>query len=464
MVKISKTTQNLFDKLYDLASQIDSEIYAVGGYVRDLVLGRESKDIDFVVIGDALQLARKFKSKYSVKAYTQFPRFGTCMFEYGSFKIELVSARKESYESDSRKPQVERSDLYTDLSRRDFTINALAMQLDKKNRIADPYNGIDDIHNKVIRTPLDPEKTFSDDPLRMMRAIRFATTLGFTIEPRVLKAIRQESVRLDIISQERINDEFSKIIMADVPSTGILLLDQTNLLNIFLPEFVQTKGTEQRHKYHHKDVFYHTLEVLDKIAQLSASLRLRLVALFHDIAKPKTKRFDEKVGWTFHGHEIIGERMSASILKRMKYPGHIIEYVRKLIRLHLRPMVLVSEDVSDSAIRRLLFLAGEDFEDLMTLCRADITSKNPKTVKRHLRNYEIVLEKAKLVEEKDHIRRFRCPVDGVEIMEKFNLSPGPQIGKIKKFLEEAILDGHVSNEHDSVLRYMLEHRRELLDA
>jgi putative nucleotidyltransferase with HDIG domain len=464
MVKISKTTQNLFDTLCSLASQLDFEIYAVGGYVRDIVVGRESKDIDFVVIGDALQLARKFKSKYSVKTYTQFPRFGTCMFEYGSFKIELVTARKESYESDSRKPQVQRSDLHTDLSRRDFTINALALQLDNGSKIIDPFNGLNDIRDKIIRTPLDPEKTFSDDPLRMMRAIRFATTLGFTIDPQVLQAIQNESVRLKIISQERINEELNKIIMADIPSAGIILLDQTKLLNIFLPELVQTKGIEQRHEYHHKDVFYHTLEVLDKISQLSESLRLRLVALFHDIAKPRTKRFDKKVGWTFHGHEIIGERMSASILKRMKYPGHIIEYVRKLIRLHLRPMVLVSEDVTDSAIRRLLFLAGEDFEDLMTLCRADITSKNPKTVKRHLRNYEIVLEKAKLVEEKDHMLSFRCPVNGLEIMENFDLSPGPQIGKIKKFLEEAILDGHVSNEHDSVLRYMLDHRRELLNV
>ena len=340
------------------------------------------------------------------------------------------------------------------------------MSIDKKKmgQIIDPFRGGDDIKKRFLRTPLEPGKTFSDDPLRIMRAIRFATTLNFTIEANTLNAVQSEAHRLKIISQERITEEFNKIMMSSKPSTGMLLLDQTKVLDIFLPEFVETKGTEQRKDFHHKDVFYHTLQVIDKTAECGAELPLRLTALLHDIAKPRTKRFDKTAGWTFHGHEVIGERMVGSILKRMKYPGSIIEYVKKLVRLHLRPMVLVGEDVTDSAIRRLLFLAGDDFDDLMVLCRADITSKNPKTIKRHLNNYKIVLEKAKIVEEKDHMRSFQCPVDGLEIMEKFHLSPGPQIGKIKKFLEEAILDGKIPNEHDAVLKFMLDNRKEVLNV
>ena len=447
-----------------IAHNCNMEIYAVGGFVRDLLLKRDGKDIDFVVIGDALRFALSFKSKHRVHSFIQFPRFGTCMFQYRRYHIEIASARTESYSSDSRKPKVQFTDLKSDLSRRDFTINALALFIsaDKMGEIIDPFGGQNDIKNRRLRTPLDPRKTFSDDPLRMLRAIRFATTLNFSIDSKTFLAIQKERDRLKIISQERITDEFNKILMSDKPSTGLLILDQTDLLKIFLPEFVETKGTEQREEFHHKDVFYHTLQVLDKISASGADLKLRLAALLHDIAKPRTKRFDEVAGWTFHGHEVIGERMVGSILKRLKYPRSIIEYVKKLVRLHLRPMVLVGEEVTDSAIRRLLFLAGEDFDDLMILCRADITSKNPKTIKRHLNNYKIVLKKAKIVEEKDHMRSFRCPVDGSEIMAKFDLSPGPQIGKIKKFLEDAILDGKIPNDHDVVLKFMLDNREELL--
>jgi len=435
--KINRSTRILFKNLGELADQLEQKIYVVGGYVRDLVLGIDNKDIDFVVIGDALKFIKEFKKKYKTDSVVVYPKFGTGMLNYGSYKLEFVSARKELYMEESRKPEVTKADLISDLSRRDFTINALAMDISSANfgTIIDPFKSQDDIFRKVIKTPLEPDQTY---------------------------AIKDTAWRLKIVSQERITDEFNKIMLAEKPSIGFKLLDSSGLLYIFLPELLQTKGVEQRNEYHHKDVFSHTLQVLDQLAKSTGKLELRLAAIFHDIAKPRTKNFDEKSGWTFYGHEIVGEKMTNKVLRRMKYSNHIINYVTKMVRLHLRPMTLVSDEVTDSAIRRLLLLAGDEFDDLMKLCQADITSKNPNKVKRYLHNYEIVLKKAKDVQEKDQLRAFKSPVDGNEIMRRFALKPGPQIGIIKKFIEEAILDGIIPNEHDPALKYMIEHKEELL--
>jgi putative nucleotidyltransferase with HDIG domain len=454
--KIKKDSRKLFGKISDLGTELNMSVYIVGGYVRDLFLGNDGFDIDFVVVGDALKFCKELKKRIKAGSLVIFPRFGTCMLQYKNHKLEFVTARTEIYQKESRKPEVTKADLLSDLSRRDFTINTLAMDIhpDRFGQIIDPYNGKMDLDSGLIRTPLEPQQTFSDDPLRMMRAIRFSTRFNFTIDPDTFQAITETAKRLEIISQERITAEFNKILEADKPSLGINLLAQTGLLEIFLPEMMNTKGVEQRESHHHKDVYFHTLNVLDNIAKTTDSLNLRLAALFHDIAKPKTKRFNKKTGWTFHGHEVVGERMSASILHRLKYANETIDYVRKIVRLHLRPMALVSEEVTDSAIRRMLFLSGNEFDDLMLLCRADITSKNPEKVKRYLNNYEIVLEKAKEVEEKDKLRAFKSPVNGNEIMTLFNLSPGPEIGKIKKMIEEAILSGEIPNEHQAALSYI----------
>ena len=333
---------------------------------------------------------------------------------------------------------------------------------DLKEKIIDIFQGQDDLKDGVIRTPLDPIQTFSDDPLRMMRAIRFSTRLKFKIEPGTYQAIAKNKNRLNVVSQERITDEFNKIILAKKPSIGLEMLDETGLLDIFLPEFIQTKGIEQKNKYHHKDVFYHTLEVIDNISKHTDSINLRLAALFHDIGKPVTKRFDEKNGWTFYGHEIVGKRMVYKIMKRMRYSTHAINYIQKLTALHLRPMALVDSEVTDSAIRRLVFLAGDQIDDLMMLCRADITSKNPKRVKRYKNNYDHVLRKIDEVEERDRIRNFLPPVDGLEIMDLFKLEPGPKVGQIKKFIEEAILNGDVANEHDACLELLKKSKVNLL--
>jgi len=454
--KIKKDSRILFGKISDLGTELKMPVYIVGGYVRDLYLGDDGFDIDFVVIGDALEFCKELKKKINATSLVPYPRFGTCMLQYQNHKLEFVTARTEIYHKNSRKPSVKKADLLSDLSRRDFTINTLVMDIhpDRFGQITDPYNGKKDIDSGIIRTPLEPHKTFSDDPLRMMRAIRFSTKFKFAIDSKTFKAITETADRLEIISQERITAEFNKILMTDVPSTGINLLDQSGLLKIFFPEMINTQGVEQRESHHHKDVYFHTLQVVDNIAQTSGNLNLRLAALFHDIAKPKTKRFNKKTGWTFHGHEVVGERMSALILHRLRYANETIHYVCKIVRLHLRPMALVSEEVTDSAIRRLLFLSGEEFEDLMLLCRADITSKNPDKVKRYLKNYEIVLEKAKEVEEKDKLRAFKSPVNGNEIMTLFNLSPGPEVGKFKKIIEEAILSGEIPNEHNAALMYI----------
>lgn len=454
----------IFNKIYQTAHHCGYSVYVVGGYVRDLLLQKAGKDIDFVVVGNAMKFADQLKKDLHLRSMVRYPRFGTFMTHYYGYTLEFVHARRESYQQDSRKPATKQADLYSDLSRRDFTINTLAMDISPQNfgKIIDRYNGQKDLQHKIIRTPLEAKRTFSDDPLRMMRAIRFATTLQFKIEPETYQAIKESHERLNIISQERISDEFNKILMADRPSLGLRMLDETGLLKMFLPEMSVMKGVEQRKKYHHKDVFYHTLEVIDNVAERGAGLNLRLAALFHDIGKPRTKRFDEKAGWTFHGHEVVGERMAGKILHRMKYSADTIHYVQKLVNLHLRPMALVNEEVTDSAIRRLIFSAGDEIDDLMNLCRADITSKNTQKVKKYLGNYDRVVEKIIQVEERDRLRNFQPPVNGNEIMQLFQLKPGPAVGKIKKYIEEAILNGQVANDHDACLRLILEHKEELI--
>ena len=446
-------TQDLFEKIHRVACNCGYEIYVVGGYVRDILLGMKSKDIDFVILGDAMKFADQLKKELHLHRLVRYPRFGTFMTKYYDYQLEFVNARSESYHENSRKPVTELADLNSDLARRDFTINALAMDIrpGSNGKIIDRFRGESDLKKGIIRTPLDPMQTFSDDPLRMMRAIRFASRFNFQIDSETFEGIIKNKDRLNVVSQERITDEFNKIVLTDKPSNGLLLLDETGLLDFILPEFTQTKGVEQKKKYHHKDVFYHTLEVIDNISKHSAAINLRLAALFHDIGKPRTKRFDEQNGWTFYGHEIVGKRMVFKIMKRMRYSTEAIHYVQKLTELHLRPMALVDSEVTDSAIRRLVFLAGEELDDLMTLCRADITSKNPGRVKKYRNNYDHVLKKIEEVEERDRIRNFQPPIDGLEIMDLFQLEPGPKVGRIKKFIEEAILNGDVPNEHDACL-------------
>jgi len=383
---------------------------------------------------------------------------------YQKYKLEFVSARSESYDTDSRKPRVRKADLQSDLSRRDFTINTLLMDLSNKHfgEIIDMYHAKEDIDNKLIRTPLDPIETFSDDPLRIMRAIRFAAVLEFQIEEKTFQAIRETRERLSIISQERITEEFRKLMQAPKPSLGLIMLLETGLLDIIFPELVQLTGVEQRQDFHHKDVFYHTIQVVDNIAEKSDSFDLRLAALMHDIAKPQTKRFVDDVGWTFHGHEDLGARMVERIGRRMRLPLSTIKYVQKLVRLHLRPMQLVDESVTDSAIRRLMVEAGNEIDDLMMLCRADITSKNPEKVKQYLANFDMVEAKMQVVEEKDKLRNFQPAINGNIIMQTLNIPAGPQVGKIKKAIVDAILDGKIPNEEKACLDYMLKIKDELL--
>lgn len=460
------TEKELLKKIFKVGQSINIPVYVVGGYVRDLLLGKKGKDIDFVVVGDAMKFADHLKKTLAINNIIRYERFGTFMLFYKDYKLEFVHAREESYKQDSRKPETMKTDLYTDLSRRDFTINTMAMDISEENfaKIIDVYNAREDLKAGIIRTPLEPSKTYSDDPLRMMRAIRFATRFNFTIEKESFNAIKENASRLKIISKERIQEEFNKILLTDKPSVGLIMLEESGLIEQFLPEFSSLKGIDQRKDYHHKDVFYHTLEVIDNIAQKSDKLKLRLAGLFHDIAKPNTKKFIEGAGWTFHGHEVVGERMSGAILKNLKYSNEIINYVKKMVRLHLRPMALIDDQVTDSAIRRLLFLAQENYEDLMILCRADITSKNPARVKRYLKNYDYLMQKVVQVEERDKIRNFQPPVTGEEIMEIYKCKPGPLIGRVKKFIEEAILNGLVANNHDACIELVIENKENFLEG
>lgn len=461
-------SQYLKHPVFKVASEIVTEkkveAYVIGGFVRDLLLDRPSKDIDIVVVGSGLDLAKACAEKLRVKKVSTFERFGTAHFRYKDLEVEFVGARKESYRSDSRKPSVEDGSLRDDQNRRDFSINALALNLHKDHfgELIDPFNGRVDLDKKIIRTPLEPAKTYSDDPLRMMRAIRFATQLDFKIENKSLEAIAENAHRLEIISRERIVTELNKIILSDTPSRGFKLLYSTKLLHQFFPEMIALQGIETRDGKSHKDNFYHTLEVLDNISENTPNLWLRWSALLHDIAKPATKRFDTKVGWTFHGHEDLGARMVPKIFKRLKLPLDAkMKYVQKLVRLHLRPISLVKGFVTDSAVRRLLFEAGDDIDDLMVLCNADITSKNEFKVKKYKKNFATVKEKLIAVEEKDRIRNFQPPVSGELIMKTFGLEPGEEIGTIKSKIKDAILEGVIANNKEEAYQFMLEIAKEL---
>jgi poly(A) polymerase len=433
--------------------------FIVGGYVRDLVMDRQTKDIDIVVVGDGISFAEelckhlKGNSKLSV-----FKNFGTANIKFRDIEIEIVGARKESYSKESRNPTVEKGSLFDDISRRDFTINTLALSLAPENygTILDYYNGFNHIAQKIISTPLEPLITFSDDPLRMLRAVRFASVLGFNLTPEVFQSLRTNNNRLEIISIERITDELNKIILSDKPSSGFLLLDQTGLLNIILPDFVALKGTETVENKSHKDNFYHTLEVLDNVAQVSDNLWLRWTAILHDIGKPATKLYLADQGWTFHGHEFVGGKMVYDIFKRLKLPlNEHMKYVKKLVYLHLRPTALTKEEVTDSAIRRLIVDAGDVMDDLILLCKADITSKNADRVKTYLKRFENVMLKIREVEEKDKLRNWKNPITGEIIMEAFDLKPSKEIGLIKEAIKEAIMEGVIHNDFDESFKYML---------
>ncbi len=459
----SSLTHPVFKKIGAVADQLNLETYVVGGFTRDLILNRPSKDIDFVCVGSGIHLAQQVARSLGSGAHvTVYKNFGTAQIHLDDLDLEFVGARKESYRSESRKPIVEDGTLEDDQRRRDFTMNAMAICLnhDRFGELIDPFDGREDMRKKTIRTPLDPVVTFSDDPLRMMRAVRFASQLGYDIEPDTYQAIVTQAERLKIVSQERITDELNKIILSPVPSYGFKLLFHSGLLNQFFPELVALHGVEYVGNRAHKDNFFHTLQVLDNVSKVSDDLWLRWAAILHDIAKPATKRYDKNHGWTFHGHEEKGARMTPGIFKRLKLPlNEKMEFVQNLVRLHLRPIPLAKE-VTDSAIRRLLFDAGDDIDALMKLCRADITSKNLEKVGKFLRNFDLVEQKIAEVEQKDHIRNFQPPVTGDEIMEMFRIPPGRIIGDIKEQIKEAILEGEIKNNREEALELLMKIARE----
>lgn len=450
--------QKLIRVISEVSDKLAKEVYIVGGYVRDLILDRKRSDIDFLVIGSGPEFANLTAEELGIKNISVFNNFGTAHFNYEGLDVEFVGARRESYDRKTRKPVVEDGTFKEDISRRDFTINTLAISLNKNNfgELIDIYNGYDDIQNKLIRTPLDPVKTFDDDPLRIMRAFRFASQLDFNVDESIMKAASEMRSRLAIVSQERITDEFLKILASPKPSIGLKLLYDSGVLEIIFPEIAIMAGVDQRKDFHHKDVFLHTLQVVDNICKQTDNVWLRFAALVHDIAKPPTKKFVEGIGWTFHGHEELGARMMKKIFIRMKLPLHQLEYIEKLIRLHLRPIALAKEEVTDSAIRRFIVEAGEDLEDLIILCRADITSKNPIKVETYLTNYERVMQKVRDVKERDKLREFQSPVRGEEIMKICNLKPSRKVGEIKTAIEEAILDGKIGNNYEEAYKYLLE--------
>ncbi|MAB95414.1 MAG: tRNA nucleotidyltransferase [Flavobacteriales bacterium] len=457
----------IFNIIQKESDKLKYPTYVVGGWVRDLLLKRENTvtDIDFVCVGSGIILAEKVALTMGKQArFKVFKKFGTALISYKGENYEFIGARKESYRSNSRKPIVENGTFEDDQIRRDFTINAISIQLNKDDfgELIDPFNGIEDLKNKIIKTPGNPNKTYSDDPLRMMRAVRFATQLHFEIEKESYEAILRNCERLSIISQERITEELNKIILSPKPSRGFKVLFETKLLHQFFPELVKLEGVERVGKHVHKDNFYHTIEVLDNISIHSKNLWLRWAALLHDIAKPQTKKYEKKQGWTFHAHEFIGGKMVPGIFRKLKLPlNEKMKYVQKLVALHLRPIVLAKDIVTDSAIRRLLFDAGNDIEDLMTLCDADITSKNINKVKKYLNNFQSVRKKLKIVEQKDQIRNFQPPINGIEIMQLFNIKAGKEIGILKKSIKDAILDGKIENNRDEALKFIYKKAKEL---
>ncbi len=457
-MEFSFLNQHIYQIISNCANQIGVDAYLIGGFVRDIFLKRNSKDIDIVAVGRGIDLANKVKDELGDEAHIAvFKNFGTAQIKFQDLEIEFVGARKESYNRDSRKPVVEDGSLKDDQLRRDFTINALAIGISENNfgKLLDPFNGLEDLKHQIIRTPLDPDITYSDDPLRMMRAIRFAAQLSFTIEEKSLLAIQTNKERIGIVSKERIADELNKIILSPKPSYGFKLLFDTGLLHLIFPEMVKLQGVDTVKGLSHKDNFYHTLEVLDNVALKSDNLWLRWAAVLHDIAKPATKRFEEGKGFTFHGHEDKGARMVPKIFTALKLPlNEKMKYVQKLVQLHLRPIVLAKTEVTDSAVRRVLFDAGDDIDDLMALCEADITTKNPNKVKRYMHNFEIVRSKLVELEEKDKIRNWQPPIKGDDIMTIYDLAPGREIGILKNALKDAILDGVIENNYESAKAFL----------
>ena len=469
MMKVN-LTQNKNLKIFKIISQVaydrGQSVYVVGGYVRDLLLGRKSPtDIDFVTESSGIELAQAVaKSINPETKVSVFKTYGTAMFRYENLELEFVGARKESYSADSRNPQVEQGTLEDDQKRRDFTVNAMAISLNKDNfgELIDPFNGMEDMEQKILRTPLEPVQTYSDDPLRMMRAIRFASTLGFSIEQKSLEAIEKEAKRIEIITVERIMVEFNKIMLSEKPSVGLEIMKKTGLLDIVLPELTALEGIEEVEGQKHKDNFWHTLEVVDNISKNTDNLWLRWAALLHDVGKAPTKKYIKGTGWTFHGHEFLGSKMVKTIFQRLKLPlGKDMKYVQKMVKLSSRPIALISDDVSDSALRRMLFDAGEDLEDLFTLCKADITTKNSYKQEKFKKNFEYVAKKIKEVEEKDHVRNFQPPITGEEIMQMFNLKPGKEIGILKERVKEAVLEGEISNEHEAAKELVIQEAKKI---